>query len=122
MRPLLPEPMNYKMPKDDNLFGEDTSTIGEIIKGRRSSTTRGYWYNLVKGRVESINDLVGKIITFKGQGKSACVVITSVHKITKLDRNNVEFLNQWSNSEGWKIEYLLSNTKVGEYQVKFKPN
>ena len=117
----IKEPMNYSMPKLENIHGKNTTTFNLIDEGKRTSTTRGYWHNIVKGSLKSVNDLEGKIITFTSpEGKSINVEVTSVHKITKEDRKNPEFLSQWSKKEGWTKEHLLKNTKIGEYQVEFK--
>jgi len=117
---LLEEPMDYEMKAENNIYGEDTTTFAAIVKGDRTSTTRGYWHNVVKGNLKSVEDLVGKTIVFTNKQKEKVqVVVDSVHKITKADRENPEFLTQWSKTEGWAAEYLLKETKPGEYQVKF---
>lgn len=116
----LAEPMNFKMPKSQNIVGKDTTTFDLIKEGLRTSTTRGYWYNVVKGGIK-IEDMVRKTIVFESPTKEkVSVVVKSVHRITKEDRLSPAFLNQWEQSEKWTREHLLRETKIGDYQVTFE--
>ena len=116
----LTEPMLYDMPAVNAIENKNTNTFDEIISGNRISTTRGYWYNVVRGIVARPEDMIGKVLTFRSKdNKVIDVIVDDVHRITNEDRVNPEFLEQWEKSERWKREHLLRETKVGEYQVKY---
>lgn len=117
----LVEPMDFPMPAALNLTGKDTTTFDQIVIGRRTSTTRSYWHNVVKGHIKDPFEMKGKTLTFGSpDGRTVDVVVESVHRITKEDLKSDEFMQQWSDSEVWTKAHLKKAKFVGSYQVKFR--
>jgi predicted NAD-dependent protein-ADP-ribosyltransferase YbiA (DUF1768 family) len=111
-----PEPMNFKMPAKDNIWGEATTTFKEIVNGRRTSTSRGFWFNGIK----NIN--VGDIMRFQDADKSSEVKVRVVKKtqITPELAESPEFQEQWSKKEGWTIEAAKKKGFLKGWQVEFE--
>jgi hypothetical protein len=115
------EPMNYPMPKADNIFGEDTTTFDAILAGDRTSTTRKYWHNVAKGVINSPEELKGKIITFQApDGRTVDVEVDNVHQISEEDIKDNDFMDDWSESEGWTKKHLRDANHVGAWVVDFE--
>lgn len=105
--------MYYKMRADQNIYGEDTTTLELIERGLRTATTRSYPLGNV-----------GDLITFEGRPK--IYKITDVQKLTEENVSNPAWVEQWSQKEGWTTKYFYeerrkgSNTiKVGSFQTTF---
>lgn len=117
----LPEPMDFPMPAALNITGKDTTTFDQIVKGERTSTTRSYWHNVVKGYIPNVMEMKGKTLTFGSpDGRTVDVEVTNVHKITKEDLKNKEFMEQWSQKENWTVAHLKNQKFVGSFQVEFR--
>jgi len=117
----LPEPMDFPMPAALNIIGKDTTTFDQIVKGERTSTTRSYWHNVAKGYIPNAMEMKGKTLTFGSpDGRIVSVEVIDVHKITKEDLKNKEFMEQWSQKENWTVAHLKNQKFVGSYQVEFR--
>jgi len=104
--------MSYKMAASENLIGRDTSTVELTEQGKRTATTRSF----PLGKV-------GDIITF--ENRPAQYRITGVHRLTKEDVTNPEFIKQWSQKEQWTPEHFQkvlggSTVHIGSYQTSFE--
>lgn len=104
--------MSFLMPAKDNIWKEDTTTLAAAEEGKRTATTRSYPLGEV-----------GDLITF--EGKPQVYTITGLEKLTKENVADLEWINKWSQKEGWTEEHfkktLGSKTvHVGSWQTSFK--
>lgn len=117
----VPEPMDFPMPADKNITGKDTTTFDQIVKGERTSTTRSYWHNVAKGYIPNAMEMKGKTLIFGSpDGRTVKVEVTNVHRITKEDLKNKEFMEEWSRKENWTVAHLKNSKFVGSFQVEFR--
>ncbi len=140
----LPEQsMTWDMSAKQSTGKKKTTTIDEVIAGRRTSTmiprggkgwlgephagdiitftdhgdekTHKVWDEKTqKPKVDKNN----KEITVQGTAKKARVLITKVHTITEGDLAQADFKAQWMAKTGWS-ESVFENVKAGSVQVEF---
>ena len=90
--------MRYEMVSYNNIYKIDTTTLSLAQQGKRTSTTRTY-----------LLGNVGDVISF--ENKRDLYIITKTFQITPEQFKDEEFLNEWSQKEGWTKNYLQGKFK-----------
>ena len=103
--------MFYKMPANENLTGQSTTTLELCENGLRTATTRSYPLGYV-----------GETITF--ENRSQQYIITNVEKLDDVKIKDPEWINRWSEKEQWTVKHFHDvlggkTVHVGSYQTSF---
>lgn len=108
------EKMSYAMSPEDNIYGENTSTLSLAEDGRRTASTRSF----------KMGNGIGSIITLEGRPQKYRVV--RYEQITPEKAADPEWVKKWSQREGWTPEYFKkiynkkNTVKDGSWQTIFE--